>query len=44
MQTIFSADDAIHLILEKVHKTSNDKLYSSAVFLDIQGTFNKILH
>jgi len=36
--------DAMHLILEKVHKASNDKLYSSALFLDDQGVFNKVLH
>jgi len=36
--------DAIHLILEKVHRASNDKLYSSALFLHVQGTFDKVLH
>jgi len=34
----------MHLILEKVHKSSNDKLYSSALFLDVQGAFDKVLH
>jgi len=34
----------VHLILEKVHKASNDKLYSSALFLDVQGAFDKVLH
>jgi len=36
--------DAVHLILEKVHKASNNKLCSSALFLDVQGTFDKVLH
>jgi len=36
--------DAVHLILEKVYKASNDKLYSSALFLDVQGAFDKVLH
>jgi len=43
----YSALDAVHLTLEKVYKVykvSNDKLYSSALFLDIQGTFDKVLH
>jgi len=40
----YSSLDAVHLILEKVHKASNDKLYSSALFLDIQGAFDKVLH
>jgi len=40
----YSVLDAVHLILEKVYKASNDKLYSSALFLDIQGTFDKVLH
>jgi len=40
----YSPLDAVHLILEKVHKASNDKLYSSALFLDIQGAFDKVLH
>jgi len=34
----------MHLILETVHKASNDKLYSSALFLDVQGAFGKVLH
>jgi len=40
----YSPLDAVHLILEKVHKASNDKLYSSALFLDVQGAFDKVLH
>jgi len=40
----YSLLDALHLILEKVHKASNDKLYSSALFLDVQCAFNKVLH
>jgi len=40
----YSPFDAVHLILEKVYKVSNDKLYSSALFLDIQGAFDKVLH
>jgi len=39
----YSPLDAIHLILEKVYKASNDKLYSSALFLDIQGVIDKVL-
>jgi len=39
----YSPLDAVHLILEKVHKASNNKLYSSALFLDVQGAFNKVL-
>jgi len=31
----YSPLDAVHLILEKVHKVSNDKLYSSALFLGV---------
>jgi len=34
----------MHLIIEKVHKTSSDKLYSSALFLYVQGAFDKVLH
>jgi len=34
----------MHLILEKVYKASNDKLYSLALFLDVQGAFDKVLH
>jgi len=34
----------VHLILEKVFKVSNDKLYSLALFLDGQGGFDKVLH
>jgi len=30
--------------LEKVLQVSNNKLYSSALFFDIQGVFDKILH
>jgi len=40
----YSSLDTVHLILEKVHKASNDKLYSSALFLDVQGAFDKVLH
>jgi len=40
----YSPLDDVHLILKKVHKVSNDKLYSSALFLDIQGVFDKVLH
>jgi len=40
----YSPLDAVHLILEKVHKASNDKLYSSALFLNVQGAFDKVLH
>jgi len=40
----YSPLDAVHLILEKVYKASNDKLYSSALFLDVQGAFDKVLH
>jgi len=40
----YSPLDAMHLILEKVYKASNDKLYSSALFLDVQGAFDKVLH
>jgi len=40
----YSPLDAVHLILEKVHKASNDKLYSPALFLDVQGAFDKVLH
>jgi len=36
--------DAVHLILEKAHKASNHKLYSLALFLDVQGALNKVLH
>jgi len=39
----YSPLDAVHLILEKVHKVSNNKLYSSPLFLDIQGAFDKVL-
>jgi len=39
----YSALDAVHLILEKVYKASNDKLYSSALFLDVQGAFDKVV-
>jgi len=31
----YSALDAVHPILEKVYKASKDKLYSSALFLDV---------
>jgi len=40
----YSPLDAVPLILEKVHKASNDKLYSSALFLDVQAAFDKVLH
>jgi len=40
----YSALDAVHLILEKVYKASNDKLYRSALFLDVQGAFDKVLY
>jgi len=40
----YSPLDAMHLILEKVYKASNDKLYSSALFLDVQSDFDKVLH
>jgi len=42
----YSLLDVRHLlvILEKVHKASNDKLYSSALFLIIQGAFDMVLH
>jgi len=40
----YSPLDAVHLILEKVLKASNNKLYSSALFLDVQGAFDKVLH
>jgi len=40
----YSPLDAMHLILENVYKVSNDKLYSSALFLNIQGAFAKVLH
>jgi len=40
----YSPLDAVHLILKKVHKVSNDKLYSSALFLDVQGAFDKVPH
>jgi len=40
----YSSLDVMYLILEKVHKASNDKIYCSALFLDIQGAFNKVLH
>jgi len=36
--------DAVHLILEKVHKASKEKLYSSGLLLDVQGAFGKVLH
>jgi len=36
--------DAVHLVLEKVHKDSNDKPYRSALFLNVQGAFDKVLH
>jgi len=39
----YSPLDTMHLILEKVHKASNDKLYSLALFLDVQGAFDKVL-
>jgi len=34
----------VHLKLEKVYKASNEKLYSSALFLDVQDAFDKVLH
>jgi len=40
----YSPLDAVHLILEKVHKASNNNLYSSALFLHVQGAFDKVLH
>jgi len=40
----YSPLDTVHLILEKMYKASNDKLYSSALFLDVQGAFDKVLH
>jgi len=40
----YSRLDAGPLILEKVHEASNNKLYSSALFLDVQGAFDKVLH
>jgi len=40
----YSRLDAVRLILEMVHKASHNKLYSSALFLDVQGTFDKVLH
>jgi len=40
----YSPLDAVHPILEKVYKYSNDKLYSSALLLDVQGGFDKVLH
>ena len=40
----YSLLDAVYLILEKVHKASNDKLYSSGLFLDVQGAFDKVLY
>jgi len=40
----YSPLDTVHLILQKVHKVSNDKLYTSALFLDVQGAFDKVLH
>jgi len=43
-RTGYSPLNAIHLILEKVHQVSNNKLYSSALFLDVQGAFDKVLH
>jgi len=40
----YSALDTVHIILAKVYEASNDKLYSSALFLDVQGAFDKVLH
>ena len=40
----YSPLDAVYLILEKVYKASNDKLYSSALLLDVQGAFDEVLH
>jgi len=40
----YLALDAVHLMLEKVYKASNDKLYSSALFLDVQDAFDKVLY
>jgi len=34
----------IHLILEIVYKASNDKRHMSALFLYVQGAFDKVLH
>jgi len=39
----YSPLDAVHLILEKVHTASNKKLCCSALFLDVQGAFDKVL-
>jgi len=40
----YSPLDAVHLILENMYKASNDRLYISALFRDIQCAFDKILH
>ncbi|RPB19655.1 hypothetical protein L211DRAFT_853039 [Terfezia boudieri ATCC MYA-4762] len=36
--------DAVHLLLEKVTKASYQGLFSTALFLDIMGAFDKVLH
>jgi len=40
----YSPLDALYLILEKAQKASNDKLCRPALFLNVQGAFNKVLH
>jgi hypothetical protein len=36
--------DAVHLLLEKVTQAANKGLFSSALFMDVMGAFDKVLH